>query len=101
MALWHFRRKSSRGHRVSSRESRGLEKRRAYSFSSGQNDSITVRADANPPPVPPLPPHLIKQGTSTPERPPPSHTQPAERVEEWQRVPTLHKRSAQEMSRRK
>lgn len=94
-------RTSSRGHRVSSRESRGLEKRRAYSFSSGQNDSITVRADANPPPVPPLPPHLIKQGTSTPERPPPSHTQPAERMEEWQRVPTLHKRSAQEMSRRK
>lgn len=94
-------RTGSRGHRMSSRESRRLEKKRAYSFSSGRNDNITVRGDADHPPVPPLPPNFIGKGISTPETLPRSHTQPPENIQEWQRMPTLHKRSAQEMSRRK
>jgi hypothetical protein len=97
------RRKSrtdSQGRRRASRESKRLEKRRAYSFASGQNDSIAVRRDANAPPVPPLPPHLNGQGTPTPGKSLRSHTKPPDGRQDWQRVPTLHKRSAQDMSRR-
>jgi hypothetical protein len=94
-------RTSSRGHRMPSKESRGIEKRRAYSFSSGRNDNIMVRGGDNPPPVPPLPPNLIGKGISNPQQPLRAHTQPSEPIQEWQRAPTLHKRSAQEMSRRK
>ncbi|KIN00458.1 hypothetical protein OIDMADRAFT_125386 [Oidiodendron maius Zn] len=94
-------RTSSGGNRMPSKDSRGIDKRRAYSFSSGRNDSIMVRGGDNPPPVPPLPPGLMGKGMSNPQNPPLSHTQPADPTQEWQRVPTLHKRSAQEMSRRK
>ena len=94
-------RTSSRGHRAPSRERRPAEKRRAYSFASNQNEKITVRGNANAPPVPPLPSDLVGKGRSTLHKPPTSHTQPAEQIQEWQRVPTLSKRSAQEMSRRK
>ena len=94
-------RTSSRGNRMPSKDSRGIDKRRAYSFSSGRNDSIMVRGGDNPPPVPPLPPGLMGKGMSNPQNPLLSHTQPADPTQEWQRVPTLHKRSAQEMSRRK
>jgi hypothetical protein len=94
------RRKSrtgSRGNRKSSRESKKLEKMRTYSFTPGRDDGIIVRGDADRPPVPPLPPHLIGKV----EKQLRSYTQPPESTQDWQRVPTLHKRSAQEMSRRK
>lgn len=94
-------RNSSRGHRGPSKERRKPEKRRAYSFTAGPNDNITVRGDASAPPVPPLPQNFIGKGTSTLVKAPRSYTQPAEQIQEWQRAPTLHKRSAQEMSRRK
>lgn len=94
-------RNSSRGHRGPSKERRKPEKRRAYSFSAGRNDNITVRGDANAPPVPPLPQNYIGKGNTALVKASRSYTQPAEQIPEWQRVPTLHKRSAQEMSRRK
>jgi hypothetical protein len=110
------RRKSRRDKkRRSSRESKKLkrnpERQRTYSFSPGRNDDIQVARDTNRPPVPEVPAHLkIKPGRSNTERQPSvsagqqlirASTQPPESSYEWQRMPTLHKRSAQELARRK
>ena len=96
-------RRDSQKKRKSSRESKKLQKserRRTYSFSPGRND--TLRVSANRPPVPPLPNSNLK-GTGT--RPDNAlsegtSTQPVD-TEDWQRMPTLHKRSAQDVARRK
>jgi hypothetical protein len=103
-------RRDPQGNRKPVRESKKLEKRRTYSFSSGQNDSIVVARDTNRPPVPPIPANLKGKGRADMQRPEgypagqtplqPS-TQHPESMQDWQRVPTLHKRSGQEMSRRK
>jgi hypothetical protein len=107
-------RRDSRGNRKSSRESKKLqrdpERRRTYSFSPGRNDSIRVPCDENRPPVPPLPTTLNGNGRAEPEKQKSSptgqrlirsSTQPLESIQDWQRTPTLHKRSAQDLSRRK
>ena len=84
--------------RKSSRESKKLhkdiERRRTYSFSPGRTDNIAIR-DSDRPPVPPLPANIKGQG------PIGSSIQPPEGTQDWQRVPTLHKRSAQDLNRRK
>jgi hypothetical protein len=101
--------------RRSSRESKKLkrnpERQRTYSFSPGRNDDIQVARDTHRPPVPELPAHLkAKPGRSNTERQPSvsvgpkptrASTQPPESSYEWQRMPTLHKRSAQDLARRK
>ncbi|KAH6676479.1 hypothetical protein B0J14DRAFT_476809 [Halenospora varia] len=90
--------------RRSSRESKKLKRnpgrQRTYSFSPGRNDDIAIIRDANQPPVPPLPSNYKGKGgrASTPTR---SSTQPLETTQDWQRMPTLHKRSAQELAYRK
>lgn len=95
------------GYRKSRRESKKLQRnpgRRAYSFSSGQNDIIQVPDDIHREhPVPPLPSNLIalsKTHEATMGR---AHSAFGSQngTQEWQRVPTLHKRSAQELLRRK
>ncbi|KAF4631918.1 hypothetical protein G7Y89_g6204 [Cudoniella acicularis] len=100
--------------RRSSRESKKLkrnpERQRTYSFSPGR-DSIKIARDANRPPVPPLPSNYegnggrsntVKQKTSAAiPQPIRSSTQPLEPTQDWQRMPTLHKRSAQELAHRK
>ncbi|TVY36034.1 hypothetical protein LSUB1_G007314 [Lachnellula subtilissima] len=87
--------------RRSSRDSKKLQrnpgKQRTYSFSPGRNDSIRVLQDLNRPPVPPLP-STLQAASKKPIR---ASTQPPETVQDWQRMPTLHKRSAQDLSRRK
>lgn len=92
-------RRDSRGKRISSRETKKLqrdpERRRTYSFSPGRHDSIRTPRDADRPPVPPLPANIQNQ---MPKR---ASTQPPESTQDWQRVPTLHKRSAQDLARRK
>lgn len=94
--------------RKSSRESKKLQ-RRTYSFSPGREVIQTTR-NTEPPPVPSLPSTWKGKGRATtqqqdpyvPPRPLRASTQPAEDItHEWQRMPTLHKRSAQEMARRK
>jgi hypothetical protein len=100
---------------MSSKESKKLqrdpERRRTYSFSPGRNDSIRV-SNSNRPPVPRVPSkHKDKAGKVDTEKPESSSigkqpirasTQPLETTaQDWQRVPTLHKRSAQELARRK
>jgi hypothetical protein len=97
--------------RKSSRESKKLEKRRTYSFSPGRNDNIRVPRDTNQPPVPPIPINIKGKGArantegpqpvSTVKKPLRSSTQPPEDSQDLLRMPTLHKRSAQELSRRK
>ena len=97
--------------RKSSRESKKLEKRRTYSFSPGRNDSIRVPRDTNQPPVPPIPINIKGKGArantggpqpvSTVKKPLRSSTQPPEDSQDLLRMPTLHKRSAQEFARRK
>ncbi|EPE28345.1 hypothetical protein GLAREA_09465 [Glarea lozoyensis ATCC 20868] len=101
--------------RRSSRESKKLkrnpERQRTYSFSPGRNDDIQITRDVNRPPVPEVPAHLkTKTGRSNTERqvgvpagqkPTRASTQPPESSYEWHRMPTLHKRSAQELARRK
>lgn len=94
--------------RKSSRDSKKLQKR-TYSFSPGRNDSIRVARDENRPPIPPLPSDWKGKGRSytegpesnQPVRPLRASTQPTDNTYEWQRMPTLHKRSAQELARRK
>ncbi|KAG9236335.1 hypothetical protein BJ875DRAFT_439462 [Amylocarpus encephaloides] len=101
--------------RRSSRESKKLkrnpDRQRTYSFSPGRNDDIMIIRDANPPPVPPLPANLkgkaarastVKQDTPAyAQQPIRASTQPVQNSYEWQRIPTLHKRSAQELAHRK
>ena len=101
--------------RKSSRDSKKLqrdpEKRRTYSFSPGRKDSIRVPRDVSRPPVPPLPANIKGKGIradteksqSLPAATKPlrASTQPVESTQDWQRVPTLHKRSAQDLARRK
>lgn len=103
------RRKSRRDtKRKSSRDSKKLQKR-TYSFSPGRNDSIRVARDENRPPIPPLPSNWKGKGRSytegpesnQPAKPLRANTQPTDNTYEWQRMPTLHKRSAQELARRK
>lgn len=108
------RRKSRRDmKRKSSRDSKKLQKdperRRTYSFSPGRNDSIRVARDENRPPIPPLPANWKGKERSNiqgPEsniisKPPRASTQPIDNTQEWQRIPTLRKRSAQDLPRRK
>ena len=82
------------GNRRSGREIKKLQRdpeKRTYSFSPGRNDAIRVPKDAHRThPVPPIPPNAaaMAQGTQSDQQ-------------EWIRVPTLHKRSAQDLLRRK
>ena len=101
--------------RKSSRDSKKLqrdpERRRTYSFSPGRKDSIAVPRDVDRPPVPPIPAQLkgktTRSNTEKPEpvnagtKPQRASTQPPEDIQDWQRMPTLHKRSAQELAYRK
>jgi hypothetical protein len=70
---------------------RNPEKKRTYSFSPGRHDTIRVPKDIHQThPVPPIPPNVA------------SKTDGGQNGEqEWRRVPTLHKRSAQDLPRRK
>lgn len=108
---------TSQRKRKSSRESKKLqrdpEKRRTYSFSPGRNDSIRAPRDTHRQyPVPPLLKNINSKGNSGPgsekpegviaaKQPLQASTQPAMGALDWQRVPTLHKRSAQDLPRRK
>jgi hypothetical protein len=106
-------RRDSQKKRKSSRDSKKLQRdpRRTYSFSPGRNDTIRVEKDPNRPPVPPLPANLKGKGVksdkerpqSTPvgKKPLRASTQPPESTQDIERMPTLHKRSAQEIARRK
>ena len=109
-------RRDSQKKRKSSKDSKKLqrdpERRRTYSFSPGRNDSIRVPQDTIAPPVPRVPSkHKRGAARADTERQEPSSigkgparasTQPPEATaQDWQRVPTLHKRSAQEVARRK
>ncbi|KAB8297906.1 hypothetical protein EYC80_001692 [Monilinia laxa] len=94
-------RRDTHRRRKSSRESKKLQKperQRTYSFSPGRNDSIRVLPrDTHRPPVPLLLSDArdgdgITIGVTG---------QPAEGLHDWQRVPTLHKRGAAELSRTK
>ncbi|KAK0112737.1 hypothetical protein ONS95_014472 [Cadophora gregata] len=100
--------------RKSSRESKKLqrdpERRRTYSFSPGRKDSIRVPRTLDRPPVPPLPANIKGDARSNADKPDPvaaekrplrASTQPPEDTPTWQRMPTLHKRSAQELAHRK
>ncbi|TVY73550.1 hypothetical protein LSUE1_G006689 [Lachnellula suecica] len=104
--------KKRRSSRDSKKLQRNPERQRTYSFSPGRNDNIRVLSNVERPPVPPLPTNLKGEGAkSISEKPstyPPGQkplrasTQPPEdTIQDWQRMPTLHKRSAQELARRK
>lgn len=86
------RNKSGKGrnNRRSGREPKKLQRdpeKRTYSFSPGRNDTIRVPKDIHQThPVPPIPPDIASK---------------AEGAQDWQRVPTLHKRNAQDLPRRK
>jgi hypothetical protein len=108
------RRKSRRDtKRKSSRDSKklqkGPERRRTYSFSPGRDDSIRVPHDENRPPIPHVSSNWKGKGRSNTQGPDPAQptrplrasTQPITNTQQWQRMPTLHKRSAQELPRRK
>ncbi|KAL2066122.1 hypothetical protein VTL71DRAFT_2193 [Oculimacula yallundae] len=109
------RRKSRRDtKRKSSRDSKKLqrdpERRRTYSFSPGRKDSIRVPRTLDRPPVPPLPTNLQGNARTNTDIPDPvtvgnkplrARTQPPENTQNWQRMPTLHKRSAQDLAHRK
>jgi hypothetical protein len=102
------KRKSSRDGK---RLQRDPERRRTYSFSPGRKDSIAVARDVNRPPVPPIPTQLKgkaiplntgkSESTIAGTKPQRASTQPPESTQEPQRIPTLHKRSAQELAYRK
>jgi hypothetical protein len=105
------KRKASRESKKLQRDPEKRDKRRTYSFSPGRNDSIRVaRAPDDRPPVPALPSKLKEKGRALTEKrdsnpagakPLRASTQPPENTQDWQRMPTLHKRSAQELARRK
>lgn len=112
------RRRSGRGSKRERKASRDVKKlgkqQRTYSFSPGRNDSIHVGRDTNRPPVPPLPsnPGRYAGRTNTgPNQNNSNHRLPGQKPfrattlppipsDDWQRVPTLHKRSAQDLPRR-
>jgi hypothetical protein len=82
---------SGRSGRDGKKLQRNPEKKRTYSFSPGRNDTIRVPKDIHRThPVPPIPPNVANkaEGEQNGEQ-------------EWRRVPTLHKRSAQDLPRRK
>jgi hypothetical protein len=89
------RKKSGTGkdNRRSGREPKKLQRdpeRRTYSFSPGRNDTIRVPKDIHRThPVPPIPQNM----SNAPEG--------QKSSQDWQRVPTLHKRSGQDLPRRK
>ncbi|KAK2624434.1 hypothetical protein QTJ16_006384 [Diplocarpon rosae] len=86
------------------------DERRTHSFSPGRPDSITVPRTADHPPIPPLPVNLKGKERSNTKisKPVPAEKRlvgaasirPAD-TQDWQRMPTLHKRSAQELAQRK
>ncbi|QSZ34233.1 hypothetical protein DSL72_005823 [Monilinia vaccinii-corymbosi] len=99
------RRRSRRGTQrrsKSSRESKKLQKpdrQRTYSFSPGRNDSIRVPPrDAHRPLAPPSS-SGARGGEETTIRVTGQHAEAS--LRDWQRVPTLHKRGAAELSRPK
>ncbi|KAH8808959.1 hypothetical protein F5884DRAFT_677574 [Xylogone sp. PMI_703] len=105
------RRRSRRGSQRERKASRDVKKlgkqQRTYSFSPGRNESIHVGRDANRPPVPPLPANAagldMKSSNNNRlpgQKPLRATTLPANVTDDWQRVPTLHKRSAQDLPRR-
>ena len=101
--------------RKSSKDSKKLQRdpehRRTYSFSPGRRDSIRVPRELDRPPVPPIPAQIKGKGVRlnaeklepipAGQKPQRASTQPPETIEDWQRMPTLHKRSAQELAHRK
>lgn len=104
------KRKASRESKKLQRDPEKRDKRRTYSFSPGRNDTIRVTRASDRPPVPALPSNLKDKGRAFTEKqgsmpagtkPLRASTQPPENTQDWQRMPTLHKRSAQEMARRK
>ncbi|KUJ16527.1 uncharacterized protein LY89DRAFT_544741, partial [Mollisia scopiformis] len=104
------KRKSSRESKKLQRDPEKRDKRRTYSFSPGRNDSIRVARASDRPPVPAIPLNLKGKGRAFTEKegsapagtkPLRASTQPPENTQDWQRMPTLHKRSAQELARRK
>lgn len=93
-------RRDTQRRRKTSRDSKKLqkpEKQRTYSFSPDRNDSIRVLRDAHRSSAPILPTNT-RDGRETTIGGP---DQQGEKLEDWQRVPTLHKRGAAELSRRK
>ncbi|ESZ95383.1 hypothetical protein SBOR_4239 [Sclerotinia borealis F-4128] len=93
-------RRDTQRRRKPSRDSKKLQKpdrQRTYSFSPGRNDSIRVPRDAHRPSVPPL----LADARDGEEATTGVTGQQAESLQDWQRVPTLHKRGAAELSRRK
>jgi hypothetical protein len=87
-ATWKSTGRSGRGGKKLQRDP---EKKRTYSFSPGRNDTIRVPKDIHRThPVPPIPANVTNksEGGQNGEQ-------------EWRRVPTLHKRSAQDLPRRK
>jgi hypothetical protein len=86
---------------------RNPERRRTYSFSPGRNDRIRIPQDSITPPISRMLPGPdggarggdMEKRAYSPVR---STTQPAETTaRDWQRAPTLLKRSAQDLPRRK
>lgn len=90
-----------KSNRRSGREPKKLQRdpeKRTYSFSPGRNDTIRVPKDIHRThPVPPIPSDVLKGGKSEIDK---SNSGP-QNERNWQRVPTLHKRSAQDLPRRK
>lgn len=91
--------KSGKGRRENPRESTSREpnklrrERRTYSFSPGRNDSIRVPKDIHRQhPVPPLPKNMRRNTEGM---------VPGTNEKDWQRVPTLHKRSRNGSPRRR
>lgn len=104
--------KKRRSSRDSKKLQRNPERQRTYSFSPGRNDNIRVLKDLDQPPVPPLPQSIKAKGAGSNTEKPDAYpagqkpirasTQPPETTtQDWQRMPTLHKRSAQDLARRK
>src|SRR5271167_59531 len=83
-----------KSNRRTGREAKKLQrdpKRRTYSFSPGRDDTIRVSKDVyQTHPVPPIPKDFANSGEEQQQN-----------DRDWQRVPTLHKRSAQDLLRRK
>lgn len=104
-------RRDARGDLRSSRAPKKLQRnpdhQRTYSFSPGRIDIIRISPDAHRRnPVSHLPPGVrVKAATvhplATNVLPPPLNTQPAMTVDNCHRVPTLHKRTAQDLTWRK